>query len=102
MGIRERVARLFEEMPRAAEFPSQGATLFVDLERRETFTAFTPVGVTRTLLAGRGANMSEVLSRALIRQPEPIEWTYDDAPKVAPVVADLGLDGDEATSGLQH
>ena len=48
------------------------------------------------------ANMSEVLSRALIRQPEPIEWTFDDAPKVAPVVADLGLDGDEATSGLQH
>ncbi len=57
MGIRERVARLLEEMPRAAEFPSQGATLFVDLERRETATAFTPVGVTRTLLAGRGANM---------------------------------------------
>jgi len=57
MGIRERVARLLEEMPRAAEFPSQGATLFVDLERRETFTAFTPVAVTRTLLAGRGANM---------------------------------------------
>jgi aldehyde:ferredoxin oxidoreductase len=57
MGIRERVARLLSEMPRAAEFPSQGATLFVDLERRETCTAFTPVGVTRTLLAGRGANM---------------------------------------------
>ena len=31
--------------------------MFVDLERRETFTAYTPVGVTRTLLAGRGANM---------------------------------------------
>ena len=57
MGIRERVARLLEEMPTAAEFPSQGATLFADLERRKTFTAFTPVAVTRTLLAGRGANM---------------------------------------------
>ena len=57
MAIRERVARLLDEMPRAAEFPSQGATLFVDLERRETFTAFTPVGVTKTLLGGRGANM---------------------------------------------
>ena len=57
MAIRERVARLLDEMPRAAEFPSQGATLFVDLERRETSTAFTPIGVTKTLLGGRGANM---------------------------------------------
>ena len=57
MGIRERVAGLMAEMPRAAQFPSQGATLFVDLERRETQTAYTPPGVTRTLLAGRGANM---------------------------------------------
>ena len=57
MGIRERVAHLVSEMPRTPEFPSQGATLFVDLERRETFAAYTPVGVTRTLLAGRGANM---------------------------------------------
>ena len=44
-------------MPRAPQFPSQGATLFVDLERRETTTAYTPLGVTRTLLGGRGANM---------------------------------------------
>lgn len=57
MGIRDRVAGLIAEMPRAAQFPSQGATLFVDLERRETHTAYTPPGVTRTLLAGRGANM---------------------------------------------
>ena len=57
MAIRERVAALLAEMPRAAQFPSQGATLFVDLERRETATAFTPLAVTRTLLAGRGANM---------------------------------------------
>src|SRR5687768_7689013 len=57
VSIREGVKALLGEMPRAPEFPSQGATLFVDLERRETFTAYTPVGVTRTLLAGRGANM---------------------------------------------
>jgi len=44
-------------MPRTSQFPSQGATLFVDLERRETTTAYTPLGVTRTLLGGRGANM---------------------------------------------
>ena len=57
MAIRARVARLLEEMPRAPQFPSQGATLFVDLERRETVSAFTPLAVTRTVLAGRGANM---------------------------------------------
>jgi aldehyde:ferredoxin oxidoreductase len=57
MGIRERVAQLVGEMPRTPQFPSQGATLFVDLERRETATAYTPLQVTRTLLAGRGANM---------------------------------------------
>lgn len=44
-------------MPAGPQFPSQGATLFVDLERRETARAFTPLGVTRTLLGGRGANM---------------------------------------------
>jgi aldehyde:ferredoxin oxidoreductase len=57
MPIRDRVARLLEEMPREAQFPSQGATLFVDLERRETVPAYTPLAVTRTVLAGRGANM---------------------------------------------
>ena len=57
MAIRDRVARLLDEMPRAAEFPSQGATVFVDLERRELHTAFTPLAVTRTVLGGRGANM---------------------------------------------
>jgi aldehyde:ferredoxin oxidoreductase len=57
VSIRERVKALLGEMPATPEFPSQGATLFVDLERRETFSAYTPVGVTRTLLAGRGANM---------------------------------------------
>ena len=57
MGIRERVARLLGEMPSESQFPSQGATLFVDLERRTTARAFTPLAVTRTVLGGRGANM---------------------------------------------
>ena len=57
MSIRERVSRLIDEMPREAQFPSQGATLFVDLERRDVSRAFTPLAVTRTVLAGRGANM---------------------------------------------
>lgn len=57
MGIRERVAQLLAEMPTESQFPSQGATLFVDLERRETAQAYTPLAVTRTVLGGRGANM---------------------------------------------
>src|SRR5918993_1834573 len=57
MGIRERVATLVAERPRVPQFPSQGATLFVDLQRREPQTAYTPLQVTRTVLAGRGANM---------------------------------------------
>ncbi|HVX73931.1 MAG TPA: endopeptidase La, partial [Devosia sp.] len=45
------------------------------------------------------SRMDEVLSHALIRQPEPIEWNYDeDAKPAAPVVADLSIDGDEAGS----
>jgi aldehyde:ferredoxin oxidoreductase len=57
MSIRDRVARLVAELPRAAQYPTQGATLFVDLERREVQWAYTPMHVVRALLAGRGANM---------------------------------------------
>jgi aldehyde:ferredoxin oxidoreductase len=57
MSIRDRVAALHAELARAPEFPSQGATLFVDLERRETRSGYTPLAVVRTLLGGRGANM---------------------------------------------
>jgi aldehyde:ferredoxin oxidoreductase len=57
MGIRDRVARLVAELPREPQFPTQGATIFVDLERREAERAYTPLQVITTLLAGRGANM---------------------------------------------
>lgn len=57
MPVRERVEQLLREMPRDPQFPSQGATLFVDLERRVTAKAYAPLSVTRTLLGGRGANM---------------------------------------------
>ncbi|WP_423067953.1 endopeptidase La [Devosia sp. CN2-171] len=47
--------------------------------------------------------MDEVLSRALIRQPEPIEWQYDDdKPAATPAPAIETPEGDEATSGLPH
>jgi aldehyde:ferredoxin oxidoreductase len=57
MPIRDRVARLVAELPREPQFPTQGATLFVDLERRHVQRGFTPLPVVQALLAGRGANM---------------------------------------------
>jgi aldehyde:ferredoxin oxidoreductase len=51
------VARLLSELPREAQYPTQGATVFVDLERREVRRGYTPLNVVRALLAGRGANM---------------------------------------------
>jgi aldehyde:ferredoxin oxidoreductase len=57
MAIRERVAALRATMPRAPQYPTQCATLFVDLERRELHTAYAPLAVARALLGGRGVNM---------------------------------------------
>src|SRR6185503_9582914 len=57
VSIRDRVARLVAEMPQAPQYPTQGATVFVDLERREVQRGYTPLHVIRSLLAGRGANM---------------------------------------------
>jgi aldehyde:ferredoxin oxidoreductase len=57
MSIRDRVAALLAEMPREPQYSTQCATLFVDLERRETVQAYTPLRVSRALLGGRGTNM---------------------------------------------
>jgi aldehyde:ferredoxin oxidoreductase len=57
MPIRDRVARLAAALPSAPQYPTQGATVFVDLERREVQRGYTPLHVVRSLLAGRGANM---------------------------------------------
>ncbi len=57
MPIRDRVARLVAQLPRVPQYPTQGVTLFVDLERRDVQRGYTPLSVIRTVLAGRGANM---------------------------------------------
>ncbi len=57
MPIRDRVARLVTGIPKEPQYPTQGETVFVDLERREVTRGYTPIRVVRTLLAGRGANM---------------------------------------------
>ena len=57
MSVRDRVARLVAVLPQAPQFPTQGSTLFVDLERRDVQRGYTPLPVIKALLGGRGANM---------------------------------------------
>jgi aldehyde:ferredoxin oxidoreductase len=71
MSIHSRVAQLLQELPKEPQFPTQGATLFVDLERREVARAYTPLRVARAFLAGRGANMF-YLYRLLDESLEPL------------------------------
>src|SRR5918993_434798 len=71
MPIRDRVAQLLNEMPKEPQFPTQGATVFIDLERREVSRAYTPLRVAKALLAGRGANMF-YLYRLLDESLEPL------------------------------
>jgi aldehyde:ferredoxin oxidoreductase len=78
MSTRDRVARLVAEMPREPQFPTQGATLFIDLERRSVQRAYTPLPVMKTLLAGRGANMF-YLHRLLDETLEPL---HPDVPLI--------------------
>jgi aldehyde:ferredoxin oxidoreductase len=72
MTIRDRVSALLTEMPREPQYASQGATVFVDLERSETQRAYTPLSVTRALLGGRGANMY-YLFRLLDETRQPLD-----------------------------
>jgi aldehyde:ferredoxin oxidoreductase len=57
MSIQDRVAHLLAELPREPQFPTQGRTVFVDLARRQTHSAYTPRRIVHALLSGRGANM---------------------------------------------
>ncbi|MBP2690060.1 MAG: branched-chain 2-oxoacid (Si)-reductase, 2-oxopantoate 2-reductase family, partial [Deltaproteobacteria bacterium] len=70
--IREKVARLAARMHDRPQYPSQGAVLFVDLERREHFRKYLPVGVLRSFLSGRGANMF-LLHNLLLDGREPLD-----------------------------
>jgi len=57
MGIRQRVDSLIGRLSSEQEFPTQGQTLFVDLERREVRRAWIPRRAVETFLGGRGVNM---------------------------------------------
>jgi aldehyde:ferredoxin oxidoreductase len=71
MSIRDRVAALAAELAAEPQFPTQGITLFIDLERRQIRRGYTPRRVVQALLAGRGANMF-YLHRLLDESLEPL------------------------------
>jgi aldehyde:ferredoxin oxidoreductase len=78
MGIRDRVAQLVRELPQGPQYPTQGATVFIDLERHDVWRAYTPLRIVRRFLAGRGANMF-YLYRLLDETLEPL---HPDVPLV--------------------
>ncbi len=59
-------------MPADPQYPTQGATVFVDLERREVGRRYTPLPVVRALLGGRGVNMF-YLHRLLDETRQPLD-----------------------------
>ena len=57
MPIRERVDALLARLASEPQFPTQGETVFVDLERSEVRRAYIPRRVVEAFLGGRGVNM---------------------------------------------
>jgi aldehyde:ferredoxin oxidoreductase len=57
MAIRERVDSLIGRLSSERQFPTQGQTLFVDLEHQEIRRAYIPRRVVEAFLGGRGVNM---------------------------------------------
>ncbi|MCF8179542.1 MAG: hypothetical protein K9J74_13635, partial [Sulfuritalea sp.] len=57
MSVRGKLDLLCARMHDAPQYQTQGAVLFVDLERRETRRKYLPAEIMHTFLGGRGANM---------------------------------------------
>ncbi|HIN18374.1 MAG TPA: aldehyde ferredoxin oxidoreductase [Gammaproteobacteria bacterium] len=57
MNIRQRVDRLCDRLHTTPQYPSQGAVVFVDLERQEIREAYLSRAMLRDFLGGRGGNM---------------------------------------------
>lgn len=57
MGIRAKMERLWERMHERPQYASQGAVLFVDLDRREFRSRYLSRESFRTFLGSRGGNM---------------------------------------------
>jgi len=71
MSIRARIDALFPRLASEQQFPTQGQTIFVDLERQEVRRAWIPYRVVTQLLGGRGVNMF-LLHNLLDETLEPI------------------------------
>jgi ATP-dependent Lon protease len=46
------------------------------------------------------SRMDQVIERALVRKPEPIEWNFDEATPAVSTTVDAA--SDDATAGLPH
>src|SRR4051794_8322056 len=57
MSIHARVDALLGRLASERQFPTQGQTIFVNLEHQEVRRAYIPLRVVETLLGGRGVNM---------------------------------------------
>ena len=57
MAIRERVETLMKRLARERQFPTQGETIFIDLEHHEIRRGYIPRHVVEAFLGGRGVNM---------------------------------------------
>lgn len=72
MDIRAKVERLATRMHDQPQYTTQGAVLFVDLERREFFSRYLPKEVIHTFLTNRGANMY-LLYNLLLDGRDPLD-----------------------------
>jgi len=71
MSIHARVDALLGRLASEPQFPTQGQTIFVDLEHQEVRRAYIPLRVVESLLGGRGVNMF-LLHNLLDETLEPI------------------------------
>jgi len=71
MSIHARVDALLGRLASEPQFPTQGQTIFVDLEHQEVRRAYIPLRVVEILLGGRGVNMF-LLHNLLDETLEPI------------------------------
>ncbi|HET7712721.1 MAG TPA: aldehyde ferredoxin oxidoreductase C-terminal domain-containing protein, partial [Thermoanaerobaculia bacterium] len=72
MTIDQRVEALLGRLASEPQFPTQGETFFVDLERQEVRRAYIPRGVVQSFLGGRGVNMF-LLHNLLDETLEPLD-----------------------------
>ncbi|MEA2235672.1 MAG: aldehyde:ferredoxin oxidoreductase [Thermoanaerobaculia bacterium] len=71
MSIHARVDALIARLASEPQFPTQGQTIFIDLEHQDVKRAYIPLRVVESLLGGRGVNMF-LLHNLLDETLEPI------------------------------